>query len=336
MQIRLLTLTAAFLASSNSAWAVVSLPTYETFAAAADIGTSFYQDPPYIPLTSVTTTPSTPASIMGSAYTATASTTLGSNHAYAQGSTFPTSVIGAASFSGWYDQVTITGGTGTATAQFTVQLNGRVDVGANFGGMGYTLSASTVHPSQLASELSTFNVFAGIQPGWVYAAAPIATYLIVASPYNDTSILFPSVGLPSIIDAGPLGGDMGFPKPDLILTPGTGQLIDITLSGTLNFAYGEAFYLMGGLSTNITGDGLVPFCGFAIGDTCTPPLKDGTGATTLDFSNSANLVNIVLPEGATANFASGAAYVTTVPEPTEWLMLLSGLGLVSWATRRRA
>lgn len=345
MQFRLFALSAAFIAYSNSAGAV-TLPTQQTYSAAADIGSNiFTYDPPYTPLASISTTPGVPASIAGSHYAASANTTFGNNHAYAQASTFPAGVLGAASFSGWYDQVTITGGTGTGNAKFIVHLSGVVDVGANIGGMGYTLSTSSLHPSQLTSDLSYFNVLTGIQPNWIYAT-PITFYLIGTSPYRDTSILFPAnasvspgntAGIPSIVDGGPLGGDMGFPKPDLILTPGAGQLIDVTLSGSLNFTYGEAFYLIGGLGTTVIGGDALPFCGFAIGDSCIPPLKDGTGPTTLDFSNSASLINIAFPYGATASFASGASYnVTTVPEPGEWMMLLSGLGLVSWAARRRA
>lgn len=93
---------------------------------------------------------------------------------------------------------------------------------------------------------------------------------------------------------------------------------------------------MGGLGTALI-EGLVPFCSFTIEGTCSAPPIDGTGATTLDFSNSANLINIALPEGASASFASGTAYnVTAVPEPGEWMMLLAGLGLIGWRARHRA
>ncbi|TXH74220.1 PEP-CTERM sorting domain-containing protein [Thiobacillus sp.] len=348
MHVRLTTLAAALMIGVTPAWAT-DLPAYETYSAAADFGTNFFSsDPTYTQLLDTTATPGATAQISGSGYTASASTSLGSNHTYASASTMPSNVLSAGSFSGWYDQVTITGGSGTGTANFTVQLNGTVDVGAMAGGLGYTLGASSVHPSLLTSNTLTFNAI-NTTPWALDAATPIASYLIGASPYNDTSILFSStpyptdptsggiLGIPALDPSLGGGTGMGFPTPDLVLTPGSGQSVNVTLHGTLNFTYGEAFYLIGGLGASVIGDGLQSFCSFTVGDTCTPPVKDGSGATTLDFSNSANLINIALPEGATASFASGNVYnVTTVPEPDAWLMLLAGLGLVGWRARRRA
>lgn len=342
MYVRLTALAAALISCTSSTWA--ALPTHETYSAAADFGTNVF-DSSYTQLLNVTSTPGTTAQISGTGYTASASSTLGSNRVYASASATPSNVFGASSFSGWYDQVTITDGSGTGTAYFTVQLNGTVDVGAMAGGLGYTLGTSSVHPSQLTSDLLYFNTLPSAQPWPMDAVNPIASYLLGASPYNDTSILFsstptyPTGGIPAIEDPSlSLGGDtgMGFPTYDLVLAPGGGQSVNITLYGTLNFTYGESFYLIGGLGTALVGDGLESFCSFDIGETCTIQ-KGGTGATTLDFFNSANLINIALPEGANASFASGATYnVTTVPEPGEWLMLLAGLGLVGWRARRKA
>lgn len=342
MYVRLTALAAALISCTSSAWA--ALPTHETYSAATDFGTNVF-DSSYTQLLDVTSTPGTTAQISGTGYTASASSTLGSNRVYASASATPSNVLGASSFSGWYDQVTITGGSGTGTAYFTVQLNGTVDVGAMAGGLGYTLGTSSVHPSQLTSDLLYFNTLSSTQPWPMDAVNPIASYLLGASPYNDTSILFPeqtstspssgTSGIPALDDPYLIEGDMGFPTPDLILTPGSGHNVDVTLHGTLNFTYGEAFYLIGGLGVNVFGDGLESFCSFDIGETCTIQ-KDGTGATTLDFSNSTNLINIALPEGANASFSSGATYnVTTVPEPGEWLMLLAGLGLVGWRAHRK-
>ena len=365
MYARSITLAVALVASTSPTWAATAnvdiygtiyqgvdtvRPTYGTYSAAADIGNNFFNfNSEYTPKLDVTTSPGVTAQIAGADYSASARTTLGSNHAFAQAGSFATGIFGAASFSGWYDQVTLTGGTGSGTANFTDQLNGTVDVGAIAGGMSYALVSSRVHPSQLASQLTYFNTLSGAQPWAMDAAAPIATYLMAASPYNNTSILFPGsatpppgglTGIPAIDGGLSLGGaDMGFPVPDLFLTPGAGQAVNVTLHGTLNFTYGEAFYLIGGLGTTVTRDGLESLCAFAnpVDGSCTPPIKNGTGATTLDFSNSANLINIALPAGATASFASGNAYnVTSVPEPAEWLMLLAGLGLVGWRARRRS
>ncbi len=366
MHARSITLTAALIACAPYAWAdtgVVDvygsivmnpLATHETVSVAADSGSFnfFNPDPTYVPLLDASTTSGVAAQITGSGYTASANTTLGSNHAYASASTMPGNVPSAGSFSGWYDQVTINGSVGTGTALFTVQLNGTVDVGALAGGLAYTLGTSSVHPSQLTSSLLAFSVLSTPLSWPMDAVNPIATYLLGASPYNDTSVLFSSAPIAPTIPSSPIGGipaledpshllgsdeGMGFPTYDLVLTPGAGQNVNVTLQGTLNFTYGESFYLLSGFGTSVVGDGLGLFCPFSISDTCTVPVKDGTGATTLDFSNSANLVSIGLPVGATASFASGTAYnVTAVPEPAEWLMLLAGLGLVGWRARRRS
>lgn len=356
MHVRLSRLAAALIACSTPAWAAtsnvdvygqldvsvdtISLPTHETYSAAADI----FFDPTYTPLIDATTSAGLTAQISGTTYSASASTTQGSNHAYVQASSFPTGAFGATSFSGWYDQVTITGGTGAGTAQFSVQLSGTVDVGAIAGGIGYGLSASSVHPTQLTSDVIVDVVSTPTNPWFLDSnqVTPITTYMIGASPYNDTAILFPSEpptlpGIPAVEDpSNLLGGEPIDPVvPDLVLTPGAAQSVNVTLHGTLNFTYGEGFYLIGGLNATLLDTS--PFLAFCISECPPPPAIDGTGATTLDFSNSANLVNIVLPEGATASFASGNAYnVTSVPEPGEWLMLLAGLGLVGWRTRRKA
>ncbi len=297
MHVRLTTLAAVLMVSAIPAWAT-SLPSYETYSAASDFGTNFFisNDPShtaYTQLLDTATTPGVTAQIGNSGYSTSASTSLGSNHAYASASTMPTNVFSAEGFSGWYDQVTINGGSGTGTANFTVQLNGTVDVGAVAGGLSYTLGTSSVHPSQLTSSLQYFSI--NPLPWPMDAVNPIATYSLGASPYNDTSILFSSTpspvdpaggGIPAIPDLGPsLGGDteMGFPTYDLILTPGLGQNAHVTLHGTLTFTYGESFYLIGGLGATVMGDGLESFCAFPsiIGDTCTLLFLSRTAAAPL-------------------------------------------------------
>lgn len=355
MQARLTTLSVA-LAASTAVWAAPALaviyPGSGNYAAAADLGPNYFSDPPFVPLVSMTDVASTLATIASTDYSAAARTTLGSNHAQAQASGFSNGALSVNSFSGWYDQITISGGPGTGTVQFSVQLTGSVTAGAHLGAAGFSLLASPVHPEQLAQDLLAFNMLTTAQPWGLYDSQvqAITTYNIVASPYNDPDVIAglfsaPSggvSGIPAITDpALQLGGEdgMGFPEvtTDLIVTPGAEHLVNVTPTGTLDFIYGEAFYLIGALGTSVLNlDAFLPFCAFEIGCPENPP-ANGTGATTLDFSNSANLVSIMLPEGATASFASGAAYnVTAVPEPGEWAMLLAGLGLVAWRTRRKA
>jgi PEP-CTERM putative exosortase interaction domain len=231
--------------------------------------------------------------------------------------------------------VTITGGSGSGSLQFSAQVDGTVDVGAIAGGFNYQLAASTVHPTQLVSSTAPFQLN---PPPWALdAATPIASFSAVVSPYNDPANQFlagsgaPSNGIPSIPSEYSLGGDMGFPTPDLVLTPGANQHVNVTLHGTLNFTYGEAFYLIAGFGTTLFDP--QSFTTFGSPSSLPP---DGSGATSLDFSNSANLVQITLPASATASFASGNAYnVTAVPEPETWILLLAGIGMVGWGTRRR-
>lgn len=360
MHTRLAALVGA-LAVSPAVWAATSnvdvsgtltaYPTSGTYAAAADLGTNFWSDPPFVPQVSTTDVANTLASIATADYSAAARTTLGGNHAYAQASGFSNGAFSVNSFSGWYDQITISGGTGTGTLQFSVQLTGSVTAGAYLGMAGFSLLASSVHPEQLATDLQPFSVL--YAPQWALygsQAQTISTYNIIASPYNDPDTIAGLLSAPSdtsggmpALPADPLyqlgdDGGMGFPEvtTDLIVTPGAEHLVNVTLTGTLDFTYGETFYLIGALGTQVMG-GLQSFCSFSIGDdTCTTPPVDGTGATTLDFLNSALLTGIIVPEGATFTSASGAPYsVTAVPEPGEWAMLLAGLGLVAWRARRR-
>ena len=357
MNTRYAKLASALVASAvlGSAPALADVyPGSGTYAAAADLGPTYYADPAFVPQVSMTDVANTLAGIASTDYSAAARTTLGSNHAQAQASGFSNGALSVNSFSGWYDQITISGGTGTGTGtmQFSVQLTGTVTAGAYLGSAGFSLLASPVHPEQLAQDLLAFNMLTTAQPWGLQDSQvqSITTYNIVASPYNDPDVIAGLFSAPSGGDSGipvitdpalQLGGEdgMGFPEftPDLIVTPGTEHLVNVTLTGTLDFTYGEAFYLIGALGTSIMNDGLESFCNFDIsGDPCVPTPKDGAGATTLDFLNSALLAAIVLPEGATFASASGAAYnVTAVPEPSEWAMLLAGLGLVVWRTRRK-
>lgn len=365
MHTRLAALVSA-LAASPAVWAATSnvdvygtltaYPTSGTYAAAADLGTNFWSDPPFVPQVSTTDVANTLAAIATADYSAAARTTLGGNHAYAQASGFSNGAFGVNSFSGWYDQVTITGGTGTGTLQFSVQLTGSVTAGAFAGGAYYGLHASPLHPAQLLDTLNIVDAATQPTAPWALYASQvqtISTYNIVASPYNDPNLitgLFAPLppppdlgsGVPAIpaLDGDLLGGEdgMGFPEftPDLIVMPGTEHLVNVTLTGTVDFTYGEAFYLIGALGTTVVNlDAFQSFCSFDLECLPNPPV-DGTGATTLDFLGSALLTGIVVPEGATFASASGATYnVTAVPEPGEWAMLLAGLGLVAWRARRR-
>lgn len=345
-----LTVIAVALATPSVVWADTTLPASGVYSAAADIGANFYSETPFVPTVSASETAGQTAAIALADYSAQAKTTFGGNHAYTQANGFNNGAFSVGSFSGWYDQVTIIGGTGTGTVQFSVQLNGVVSVGAFSGGAAYGLFASTLHPTQLVDATDIVDTTTLPTRPWALdapvgfgdnpAVTTVTSYLVGASSYNNTEILFPSEplglqGIPSIEDSGDLPG----PTPVIynqILTPGADQIVNVTLTGTLTFTYGEAFYLIGALGTNVVNTTSV-FTTFEISEDPTSATPDGTGPTTLDFFNSAHLTGIVLPQGASLNSASGTAYnVTAVPEPGEWLLMLAGLGLVGWRARRRA
>lgn len=325
---------------------ISSNPTSGVYSAAADISANLLSETPFVPTISVTETAAQTAAIALANYSGQAKTTLGNNHAYAQSNGFNNGAFGVNSFSGWYDQVTITGGTGTGTVQFSVQLTGVASVGEFAGGAAYGLFASDLHPTQLIDTVNIVDTVLAPTAPWAldapigYSDLPevttITSYAIGASNYNDPSIMFTTTP-PELQLTGP--GEVGIPSNDppqayvnLVLTPGADQAVNVTLSGSLTFTYGEAFYLIGALETGIY-DGLGAFAVFGNPS----PTPDGTGPTTLDFFNSAHLNTVVLPQGASFASASGAAYnVTAVPEPGEWVLMLAGLGLIGWRARRRA
>lgn len=339
MNVRLTALAAALFACTTSAWAATSdvdvygnmstsLPTHDVFSQAGAVDIFHIPSAPVLAEYQETFVSGDTATISNSGYNAFSSTTLGSNHAYASynGSVPRDFVIGGSS---WFDQVTITGGTGPGTANVTVQVNGTAAVGAAGGYFGYQLGTRTTHPYTIDSPITGVIFLLPSPYQDPFSISPVVEHSIEFLPFaNPTPTILPCGGIPSIDHT---DACLGAPLYDQTL--GTGDhSISLTLTGTIQFNYGEAFYLIGKMSA-VTGEGFASFTVF--GDPMPEP--DGTGATTLDFSNSANLVNIALPEGASASFASGTAYnVTAVPEPGEWAMLLAGLGLVGWRARRRA
>jgi len=156
MHVRLTPLAAALFACTTSAWAAMSdvdvygnmstsLPTHDVFSQAGAVDSD---TPPASTIAEYQETFVTgnTAAISNNGYNASASTTLGSNHAYASynGSVPRDFVIGG---SNWFDQVTITGGTGPGTATVTVQLNGTAAVGAAGGYFGLSIWVrDTTHP----------------------------------------------------------------------------------------------------------------------------------------------------------------------------------------------
>ena len=237
---------------------------------------------------------------------ATTSTDYGLNHAYASYANTDTNSVASAAASLWYDQITITGGSGTGTATLKASLNGTTDVGAPDGAAFYVLGTSAVNPMTLTSSTISFNS----------VSLPLSV-----DTSQLTTVASYAVGTQGAATActSQLGNTC--PTFNQILGTGTGQAIQANLAGNLSFTYGQSFYLVGLLTTG-AGQNF---------STATP------ATTTFDFSNTGLLNQIVLPQGAILSDASGTIYnVAAVPEPAEWLTLVAGLGLVGLVARRRA
>lgn len=117
-------------------------------------------------------------------------------------------------------------------------------------------------------------------------------------------------------------------------TSGTGLLaLNDDVVSVYSFAYGAALYLKSDLYTWVDGNG------------------------SADFSNTVQFTGMRLPQGAAVYVVSGAeasdygisfagdgsgticdtlsCALAPVPEPSHYALLLAGLGLIGWATRRR-
>lgn len=104
-----------------------------------------------------------------------------------------------------------------------------------------------------------------------------------------------------------------------------------SLSGTLQRQLSGSALVMPGEVYTLYGD-LVVYA--------TTSGQGGPIAANEDFSHTARITGIALPQGLSVSFASGSAnlsgVVTTVPEPAPAALLAAGLGVIGWLARRRA
>lgn len=180
----------------------------------------------------------------------------------------------------WSDGFVMTGGSGFGTAEVSTTITGQ------FGGLGAGGEYSLFYAS--ATDLSNLQ------------SDPIA-YLFTHLDNGPSAILTLTQ---NVVDSSRFTEQNNFPP---------GSSFGGTLTGTVNFTYGETFYLVSMLA------------GFA----------NDTGS--LSALNSAEFgISVAGNPGAQITSSTAAIYpLAAVPEPETYAMMLVGLGLVGFAARRR-
>jgi hypothetical protein len=204
------TLLAGALAIHASA-ASAALPDYGLISGAGALNTSTQW-----------TYDNTLVSVSGTGYTASAQTDYGIN----QATSGTTSNTLAYAGSLWWDQYTISGGSGTGTAGFTAALDGSLaSSGLAGAGVGYALVISSSLPTSYSIDFSTLT------------ATNTSTWLNTQLAAFEAST--GAVVLASYVDGVALGAD---------------KLINQSFAGNFDFTYGTSFYIGAVLLTGAGGN----------------------------------------------------------------------------------
>lgn len=188
----------------------------------------------------------------------------------------------------WTDEFTITGGTGVGRATVSVNVTGQFGSGVGAQG-GYGLWMAT--PSDLQRERDE-----------LLRADPLTWLGGVLDDPED-------VGVTNVLSYQAWVPTPGYFEPGY-LTAAPNSLFGGTFVATIDFIYGQPFWIASGLY------------GFA----------NDTGS--LSAMNSAHFgVSVQGNAGAQILSLSGASYAAAVPEPTSWVLLVVGLAMLGWTSR---